>query len=93
VHNKYALFCFVLLFCFVFFVLFCSVAFHHIYMYVCVFFATTSLANKDLYKYCFSIIDLWLDFHIANVPNYTRAFAATNTSQISDIMTSLIGQR
>jgi len=32
--------------------LFCFVAFHRIYMYVCFsfsFFATTSLVNKDLY--------------------------------------------
>jgi len=30
--------------------LFCLIAFHRIYMYICfLFFATTSLVNKDLY--------------------------------------------
>jgi len=31
-------------------IVFCFVAFHRIYMYVCVFFATTSLVNKDYYN-------------------------------------------
>ena len=33
-------------------ILFCFVAFYRIYMYVCAFFAATSLANKDLSVIC-----------------------------------------